>query len=616
MSHQALLFQPLDQALLALSRVEGLMNQGTFSTDTLPIAQFELQEISSRLEALQFQEIDDAIRPEFMRRLTGGQTKVQTLIGRTLHSAETSSIEDRLSRTLKDLTHFNEQLFELDPTEIPNLVTHFTRSLSDLKNSASTDLERALLSQANGLLATTHELLPLLPSSSSSSSSIQRHFAGRNQSDPIFARYHTNDADHRSACTCIAGCATRAILEIGHIPDLNAILDEGQRLMAATLAEKRRDPAFVGEHMQFGDIIEGHFPELDLVLPAEFAPFGSYELERAPDNQAVFARLIQNLYHLRSERGHSAIGCVITSNGESASLMILPHPEQHGEIQFIYVDSHGKGELLDGNNNAHAITFDQRQDAIAFLASRFPYVEGMPYHYHAMNLFPVLLKTVQTHSAASSSVPVPSTLFQAVETLAHMREPDSVLLPLAELESSQLSAVFRMSSDRPRSVSSRIYFHLYHIHDKETPARINRNLSNYGRRAFHSDRGASSEPIEKTRAIQRTLIELALEGLENAILENDNEHVRHYLTILESFTVHPNDAIEGGKNIAHLLFGKLYRSYVLARKTQKDLISPNHAAFKGDFGREAFRSMDRIPPEIKLDVIRQIRIEHKQKWKV
>ncbi|MGE3535123.1 MAG: hypothetical protein AB7H48_09855 [Parachlamydiales bacterium] len=566
--------------------------------------------------------------------------------------AEVQAIQDQIQI-------LNDQLFDLPPAQSRILFATYSRAIQELQPQARTLDERASVSRASEALTLVQEQLALIAPTDGITSPqppIRKYFADHNQYDGRYAAIHTVATDRNSACTCIAPCAVLSLLQNGRGADLNALIGQGQQMMVDALEVQRQNPLLEGEHVTFADIADGRFPELQIVLPAEFGGFGFYPKVLRQDNEAVFEETVQSLLDLKAAQGKESIGCIITSHGESGSLIILPHPDHLGQDLFVHCDSHGSRELNDNNPHAYLVEFDRAEDAAAYLARRYPFVEDMGEHYNMMNLYPVVLKDpaqlpltteiVQPAAAApeiaqlhqviiSSSHPasaVNSPIYQASGSLTQMLEQigllqiradddaDLQMLTLvAQLQSSELKAVFRMSSDTPWNVSDRLFFHTYFIHANETPEKIPSDVDDYGRLAFLNFGGVGSEPVERARAIQRTLVEVGLEGIENAIRDNDIESVRRYLDILDRFELHERDRIESFSRASHSLFAALYQRYNLAREADQSLVSAHDPAFQGDFGRRGFRDEappHQVPQAIKLEVIRQIRQQYQQKWRI
>ncbi len=134
----------------------------------------------------------------------------------------------------------------------------------------------------------------------------------------------------------------------------------------------------------------------------------------------------------------------------------------------------------------------------------------------------------------------------------------------------------------------RVYFHLYHIQDKETPEKIDRNDRAWGGTAFQTE--AFSTPEQKLRAVQRVRIEQLLISLV-LLIHGGEQATPNFIEALdevEQLNLHPSDLPSGQTNAAHALYGKLYQVYAKAREEDPSLVDPKDEMFKGDFGRHAF----------------------------
>ncbi len=183
-----------------------------------------------------------------------------------------------------------------------------------------------------------------------------------------------------------------------------------------------------------------------------------------------------------------------------------------------------------------------------------------------------------------------------------------------------LKCVFTLSSVQEQPIVNRLYFHLYFIH-KHANKPIPSNEYDYGRKAFHEEDNFFALPIEKIRAVQRTLAEVALEGIRQACLKENRTDVRHFLDQLENNVLNLHDRIKSDQaNLAHTLFGLLWDIYnPCYEKDNAHLCNPRDAAFKGDFGRVAFRDeagAHLISKDFKLQALTKLIAELKTSWKV
>ena len=97
------------------------------------------------------------------------------------------------------------------------------------------------------------------------------------------------------------------------------------------------------------------------------------------------------------------------------------------------------------------------------------------------------------------------------------------------LESSGNKVPFKISGNDLSSVADRPCFHLYFIHKNESPDLLVNDMQ-YGNKAMAGVFPATNE--ERTRAVQRTIVELVLEGLENAIHFNSFTVMRESRSLL------------------------------------------------------------------------------------
>ncbi len=191
---------------------------------------------------------------------------------------------------------------------------------------------------------------------------------------------------------------------------------------------------------------------------------------------------------------------------------------------------------------------------------------------------------------------------------------DELLGKLATLDSLGINLPFKISGNRPQSIADRPCFHLYFIHKNESPEKLV-NDAHYGANAMAGFYPTSN--VERQRAIQRTIVEAALEGLDDAVNLEAPGDVISMLKILEDVQLDAIDRPSGSHNIAHTLFGMMYNLHNEARRTNSSLIDPSDRQFNGDFGRNAFRSfIAGIDPEIKIRAINAMQDALKAAWKV
>jgi hypothetical protein len=186
---------------------------------------------------------------------------------------------------------------------------------------------------------------------------------------------------------------------------------------------------------------------------------------------------------------------------------------------------------------------------------------------------------------------------------------------MAELTDA-IKSEFPMSDNTKRIVRERLFFHLYHIHDKESPQKVDRKDVNYGLNAFQDER---STPEEKYRAAQRTQIELMLDMAKQMIENEDDVALRVVLGALEKRELDPRDLRKNGGNTAHYLFSKLYELYKAdAEKPKSTLEHPHSNKFKGDFGRNGFNGTGEVavPRAYQIKALQELTAELKATWKI
>jgi hypothetical protein len=182
------------------------------------------------------------------------------------------------------------------------------------------------------------------------------------------------------------------------------------------------------------------------------------------------------------------------------------------------------------------------------------------------------------------------------------------------LDSEGHKCVFKMSGSDASTIADRPFYHLYFIHKNETPEHLNDDIR-YGNKAFVGEFPATNE--ERLRSIQRSIVELVLEKLEDAINFADETSLAKLLDILESIKLNAKDRAEGQENAAYNLFSAFYHLHVGARTKDSTLIDPQEPQFHADFGRNAFyTSSTGIDPTIKLAAIDQVRTALNKAWKL
>ena len=183
-----------------------------------------------------------------------------------------------------------------------------------------------------------------------------------------------------------------------------------------------------------------------------------------------------------------------------------------------------------------------------------------------------------------------------------------------------LKCVFPLSGVHEQPITTRLYFHLYYIH-RNANKHIPPNENDYGRKAFNEEEIFSALPSEKIRAVQRTIAEVALEGIRQACLKKNPLDIRYFLDQLEKNVIDLQDRLKSDQaNFAHTLFGLLWDTYNPCYERDKaHLCNPRDAAFRGDFGRFAFRDeagAQLINNDYKLQALTILIMKLKTSWKI
>lgn len=143
----------------------------------------------------------------------------------------------------------------------------------------------------------------------------------------------------------------------------------------------------------------------------------------------------------------------------------------------------------------------------------------------------------------------------------------------------------------------RIYFHLYHIHDKETPQKVNRSDVYHGKHAFHTPGRATSE--EKLRAVKRTTLEMLLDQAMLYCEEDEDSDFLRTFELVKSLTQDNRDIPEGMANVADAYFSRLQE---LSPLTSSTLFVKNPIYF--------------ISKEHKLQALNEIVTSLRKAWKL
>jgi hypothetical protein len=160
-----------------------------------------------------------------------------------------------------------------------------------------------------------------------------------------------------------------------------------------------------------------------------------------------------------------------------------------------------------------------------------------------------------------------------------------------------------------------VYSHLDSIHKNEHEKRLTSDLD-YGKNAMMSQYPTSN--LERRRAIQRTIVELALEGLESMVAGTQKTTIQETLEILEQTPMDPKDLPNNKDNPAHILFGELFILHRKAREKDCGLVDPSDSKFNSEFGRHAFWCPDakQVDPSTKTQAVKAVREALKKAWKM
>lgn len=499
----------------------------------------------------------------------------------------------------------------------------------------------------------------------------QFFYAKNNQMDEAFIPlYKDGDpANRRSACTMIAGEFVQQTLA-GKGPEaLDQIMQSGQQKMA--LSKANAGTIF--------DEVTGQFPDVEL-LPLtdrmlDINPVGEIAFDRQLGKNG-FKAAIELLQELKRENNLPSLGAVLTNPPESYALVITDNGilffDSHGDMPQT------NGSLVKGR--AYVASFSNAAEASAFLARRLPVMEFLPDRSNEsanvdkiiqdpqLDLFqplaiirmfplkakkpvqitqptPILATTPPTLDnrnilpltlpkdtapllpKATVILPIPSVdrvdpllgeVYLLLEVIDNLKKGDEGFYnsfgPIAEL--AKKTCVLAMTDKKnPISIGDRLFFHTYFIHKNESPEKIDHRNHQYGTHAFQT---GLATPEERVRCAQRTLVEMALTGMSDAIAQKDVKSLRQYLAVLENLNLDEKDLPKGVKNIAHALFGALYQDYKKAWEVEKSMTHPHDGAFKGDFGRHAFNDTGsvNIPARFKTAVIEQFTEQLRQAWKL
>lgn len=200
---------------------------------------------------------------------------------------------------------------------------------------------------------------------------------------------------------------------------------------------------------------------------------------------------------------------------------------------------------------------------------------------------------------------------EALENLISLLQKDGdenfaqAMMKWEELGESDLTVRFQLTKGRLALVADRMCYHLYCIHKGEQPALLVPDIE-YGKKAMAGIFPATN--ADRIRAVQRTLAEAILEGLEDALNFEDENELRTLLLILETLELDPRDALPRG-NLAKELFQTLVAKHYMN--------SGCSLSNESDLGRWAF--YQGRPPfqiETKVEAIQMIREMLGTAWKL
>jgi hypothetical protein len=228
----------------------------------------------------------------------------------------------------------------------------------------------------------------------------------------------------------------------------------------------------------------------------------------------------------------------------------------------------------------------------------------------------------RTPPRSSSSTQVNPHFFQKIDQLQKivnlleannsMNNFNDAIQLLILLESENVKIPFAITSAEPQETVNRSCFHLHHIHKSEHSEKPGAD-KNYGESAMKGiNYFANNE--ERCRAFRRTMTELALKGLEEAICAAQTDTIRIMLEVLEKMPMNSKDLPESTQNLAHSLFGHMYHFHCEERKKNLTLADPQSDS---DFGRHAFCCpAGQVDPGTKAQAVQKLREDLKTAWKI
>lgn len=139
------------------------------------------------------------------------------------------------------------------------------------------------------------------------------------------------------------------------------------------------------------------------------------------------------------------------------------------------------------------------------------------------------------------------------------------LEPVVDMNSQLLCRPIFHADPQKGVARDRIYFHLYHLHDKETPHKVIRSDFDHGKNAFHIGGRATSE--EKLRAVKRTTLEMLLDEALHATEENNNIFFLNVFELIKNLSQDKRDLPEGMASVADAYFARLLQLSPLTPST-------------------------------------------------
>ena len=570
-----------------------------------PTLSFQLTDIETQLETLNFQEVEAAVQPQFKKNIQDAQQQLKVahaaLLNKEVEGFTQGMARLDLGTIKKTAATFSERLKKLNTENAPQAVALTTKSLLSLNTAVSAEVARlAKIREGKGVSVDSLNLqsLNLRSSSSAAIPSLaiplfngKAYFATINQ--------HAAAAGIReSACTPTAAAFINEVLN-NRTFTMDEVMQAGFK---ATDSVKAR---LVGkqQHFTYGEI-QDKFPLLQNL--AESLSLNLAEWQIVLTDQTQYTQLLNNLCNLRARLALPSIGAILTGQDISYAITVTPNPAKQGTWTYKVFDSHGNGDLMK-NRSAFRIEFDTVEATSAFLAQRQPRVNyGPDVQAHIGNTYdltPIALKRVMIGSKPQPQPSAPQIVDQSTVSI----------LNIAALVTARSSASdpVRALSLIPDSLVDRTSFHTYFIHKNETPG-VLRVDGNYGGKAFLcSEDGFRSTEVQRQRAIQRTIVEEALEGLEKAIRSNGETH--DFLGILESLDLHESDRAQAQANPVFALFGIIYHLYKEASDRDASMPKPY-----GDFGRLAFTEETSFPVDksFRLAAIAKLRSDLHAAWKI